>query len=98
MSDEILSKTLIGRGINFKNTIYPQKDNKTCRPDKNCIEKDQLKHKPTNVGRIAFERQAGGKTFDPNGIRTIDNPLHNHMHCRLCYLALIFAMLQPTVY
>ena len=36
-----------------------------------------IKHKLTNVGRIALERQAGGKSFDPGGIRTIDLPLHN---------------------
>ena len=45
----------------------------------------RLKHKPTNVGRIALERQAGGKISHPTGIRTIDLPLHNHMLCRMCY-------------
>ena len=34
-----------------------------------------IKHKKTHVGRIALERQAGGKTLDPYGIRTIDLPL-----------------------
>ena len=28
------------------------------------------KHKPTNVGRIALEQQAGRKKFDAAGIRT----------------------------
>ena len=40
----------------------------------------------------------GRKTFHPTGIWTIDLPLHNYIHCQLCYLALIFAMLQPTLY
>ena len=51
----------------------------------------KFKHKPTDVGRIALERQAGAKTFDPNGILTIDLPLHNQMHYRQCYLALTIA-------
>ena len=55
------------------------------------------KHEPENVGGIALERQAGRKTFDPTGIRTIDLLLHNYMHFRLCYFALNFAMLQPTL-
>ena len=38
------------------------------------------KHKQSNVRRIAHERQAGGKTFDPTGIRTIDLPINNQMH------------------
>ena len=56
------------------------------------------KHKLTNVGRIALKRQAGGKTFDPTGIQTIDLPLNIHMHYQLCYLALNFATLQPSLY
>ena len=35
------------------------------------------KQKPTNVGRIALERLAGGKTFDHAGIRSIDLPIPN---------------------
>ena len=27
---------------------------------------EQFKNKPTNVGRITLERQAGAKTFDPH--------------------------------
>ena len=52
-----------------------------------------IKHKLTNVESIALERQAGGKTFDPTGIQTIDLPLHNNMHYQLCYLALNYATL-----
>ena len=40
----------------------------------------EMKHKPTNVGRIALERQAGGKNFDPLGIRTTDLAINNQMH------------------
>ena len=56
------------------------------------------KHRPTNVGRIALGRKAGGKPFDPTGIRNIDVPLHYHMYYRLCYFALIFGMLQTSLY
>ena len=56
------------------------------------------KHKPTNVGRIALERQAGGKTFHPAGIRTIDLPFQIHLQRRLCYLSLICVMLQAKLY
>ena len=52
------------------------------------------KHKPTNVGRIALERQAGGKTFAHARIWTIDLTIPNQKHCPLGYQALI-AMLQP---
>ena len=62
--------------------------------DRVAIERD--KHKPTNVGRIALERQARAKKLDPTRIRTIDLPLHNHLHCRL--LPQIFGLLQPTLY
>ena len=37
-------------------------------------------HKPPNVGRIALERQARRKTFDPAGIRTTDLPIHKHIY------------------
>ena len=37
-------------------------------------------NKPTDVGRIVLERQAGGKTFDPIGIRTPGVPINNQMH------------------
>ena len=57
----------------------------------------RLKNKPTNVG-INLERQAGRKTFDPNGIQITDLPIHNHMHWPLGYLTLVFALLQPTLY
>ena len=55
-----------------------------------------FKYKSTNVRRIALERQAGGKTFDPTVVRTIDLPLNIQMHCPLRYLALVFPLLQPT--
>ena len=54
-----------------------------------------LKHKPTNVRRIALKRQEGGNTLDPAGIRTIDFLLHNQMHCTPGYPALLIPMLQP---
>ena len=60
-------------------------------------ETKKSKHKPTNVG-IALERQASGKTFEPTGIRTTDLPLHNHMHYQLCYLALKFPTMEPSLY
>ena len=53
-----------------------------------------LKNKPTDVGRIALERQAGGKTFDPVGVRTTDLPIPKQMHFPLDYQALLFVMLQ----
>ena len=34
----------------------------------------------------------------PTVIRTIDLPLNHHMHLQLCYLSLIVAMLQPSLY
>ena len=58
----------------------------------------EQKHKPTNVGRIALERQAGRKTFDPTGIRAIALQIFTHMHIPLGYQDLILAMLQPTLY
>ena len=62
------------------------------------IETENIKHKPTNVGRIiALERQAGGQKFATTGIRTIDLTLRNHMPWRLCYLSLSFSLLQPNL-
>ena len=37
-------------------------------------------NKATNVGRIALEQQAGGKTVDHAGIRNSDLPLRNLKH------------------
>ena len=62
------------------------------------VKRALTKLKLTNVGRIALDRQAGGKTIDPAGTRTIDLPLHNQLQCPLGYQALIVAMLQPTLY
>ena len=42
-----------------------------------------MKHEPTNVGKIALERQAGvNNPFDNSGIRI---PMHNKMHCPIGY-------------
>ena len=60
--------------------------------------KTKNKNKPTNVGRKTLERQAGGKTFNPTGIRNVDLPTQDHMHFPLGYRALILAMPQPILY
>ena len=56
------------------------------------------KYKPTNVGRIALERQTGGKTVDHAGIQTMDLMIPNRKHCPLGHQAFLVAMLQPTLF
>ena len=62
------------------------------------IEIKTEKQKLTNVGRIALEQHAGGKTFDHAGIRTTDIPISNQKHCPLGYQPFLVALLQSILY
>ena len=44
--------------------------------------------KQTNVGTIALERYAGGKTVDHTVIRTMDLPISHQKYCPLGYQSL----------
>ena len=87
--------TSYGRNKNHDDEIKKNQEKANNSPSYRCA---AIKHKPTNVGRIALDRQASEKTFDPVGIRTTDLSVLNQMHWPLGYQSLVYALLQPTSY